>query len=169
MAGTRPGPAPALQPIHNSRSTMCRTVPHPEMSGPSSRTPAPQRDSGEPEPPGASRPGIAGLQSAHGGPCPASPAWGLRSGTGPVPVCVGTTCGCPHSRSSKITRRREARRKLLESQLSSVCVLRVSSWKRIYFFASINSEFPLRFYVFPEINTRACTHTHTLTHTLTHL
>lgn len=93
MAGARPGPAPALLPIHDSRRTRCRTVPHPEVSGLSSRTPAPQRDSGEREPPGASRPGSPDSRLLRGdralgarcggcgpGPAPCVAAWAQPAG-----------------------------------------------------------------------------------------
>lgn len=130
-----------------------------QSSGPSL---APQRGSGQsgsPPVPLAQAPPYS--WGAHRAPCLGILAWGLLPGTSPMPGCLCTTCVCLRLGSSKITRRREARRKISESQLSSVCVLLVWPWKRVYFFSSMNSEFPERFHVFPEINTLTLTLTHT--------
>lgn len=128
------------------------TVPHTQRSARPPAPPSPSQPQGGAEPPvplarAPRYPGLLTVPRARRGGCwPRDrPRAGLRGHDLPVP---------PSGRSN-ITRCRE----LSESQLA-VCVLPVRPWKPVYFFASINSEFPQRFYVFPEINIHTH-HTHT--------
>lgn len=128
------------------------TVPHTQRSARPPAPPSPSQPQGGAEPPvplarAPRYPGLLTVPRARRGGCGPGPAPSGVPWARPACAALGEIKHHQVQGTFRIT-------------TGCVCVLPVRPWKPVYFFASINSEFPQRFYVFPEINIHTH-HTHT--------